>query len=506
VRLVRLSAQSARVSDDIRAALTSLGRGNTVVGGVALIGVKAPGCDQAVDAVVALPRGIVVVVAVDLPDPAVKLEAPLSGQWKADGWPLVGSGDAINPAVDALALAGSVAEALRPVVPENVNVGTVVAVGPYVETVDAPPAELTGPVRVLFPSPTNMLAATVSLASGTEPCTVDDVSAILRLLAPDTRLPSAAALAAEGFTAGEPEPVAANPLATATVTVPAEHPDRTAIAETVVMKTVKAKNPPAQTQPAKTPPSKPASAPEEPNPPVVPAQRGAGPSPQAPARRAAEDPHPAQPSSKPPTAAVTARRPPRARLIPIAVILLVLAVLAIVIVITTSSGSSNEAPEDGVPDPTAPPGPASAPIDGIVFTQRAAGADAGCAVHATGDLQSGLQTTDCDTLRRGSFETEVGGRPVAVSVAVATFAAAETATSFKEVADTPGGGTIADLATAIGQWPAGPPRFEMTAYASSATQASVRLVQACWLEGPSTPDDPLLARAAAAALRVPVAG
>jgi len=66
----------------VRAALASWGRGSTVVGGVALIGCQPDGCDGPVDAVVVLPRGVLVVLGVDLPDPAVRLDAPLAGQWK----------------------------------------------------------------------------------------------------------------------------------------------------------------------------------------------------------------------------------------------------------------------------------------------------------------------------------------------------------------------------------------------------------------------------------------
>lgn len=88
MRLVRLGQQPSRVADDIRAALASLGRGNTVVGGVALVGVRPIPSVRSVDAVVVLPRGVVVVLGVDLPEPAMKLEAPLAGAWRADGWPL----------------------------------------------------------------------------------------------------------------------------------------------------------------------------------------------------------------------------------------------------------------------------------------------------------------------------------------------------------------------------------------------------------------------------------
>ncbi|WP_338065554.1 hypothetical protein [Amycolatopsis antarctica] len=482
---MRLSAQSARVSDDIRAALTSLGRGNTVVGGVALIGVRVPGTERSVDALVVLPRGVIVVVAVDLPDPAMRLDAPLTGQWKADGWPLVRTGEAVNPAVEAVAGADGLLDALRPVLPGGLATGTVIAVGPYVETVDAPPAELNGTTRVLYPTPTSMLAATVSLASSDRPCTVDEVGAILRLFAPDARPPSAAALAAEGFAgATPPEPAPEHPLAIATVTVPAEHPGA----------------PPAPAQPA--PPR------EEPLPAPVPQAPTASPSAGYPAARAHVFGSPAPAGAPRPAAApvrAVPRRPVTVRWVPIAAGVLLLGVLVLAIVLATGAEDTDEAPAATGAPPPAPAAPTSAPIDGITFTERAMGSDPTCAPHATGDLQADLEATDCGTLRRGSFETEVAGKRIAVSVAVATFEDAAAAERFKAAADTPGTGSIADLATATGRWPSAPPAFETTAYASSTANGSVRLVQACLIGGPSTPDDPDLVRAAAAGLRIPVA-
>ncbi|TVT18196.1 hypothetical protein FNH05_35665, partial [Amycolatopsis rhizosphaerae] len=88
MRLVRLAPQPSRVADDIRAALTSLGRGETVSGGVALIGARPLPSGRPVDAAVVLPRGVLLVLGIDLPGPALRLEAPLDAPWKADGWPV----------------------------------------------------------------------------------------------------------------------------------------------------------------------------------------------------------------------------------------------------------------------------------------------------------------------------------------------------------------------------------------------------------------------------------
>ncbi|SEF35395.1 hypothetical protein SAMN05421837_10841 [Amycolatopsis pretoriensis] len=198
MRLVRLQRQQSRVADDVRAALASLGRGSTVIGGIALVGVGTV-TERPIEAVVLLPHGVIIVIGVDLPDPALRLEAPLGAEWKADGWPLVADDDAINPATEALDVSQACEQRIAALVPGTGPVGTIVAVGPYVETVDQPATDLAGPVRVLHPTPTTMLAATVSLATAHRPRSVDQVRALIRGLAPEAPEFSDEVLLGEGF-------------------------------------------------------------------------------------------------------------------------------------------------------------------------------------------------------------------------------------------------------------------------------------------------------------------
>ncbi len=198
MRLVRLERQQSRVADDVRAALASLGRGSTVIGGIALVGVGSV-TERPIEAVVLLPHGVIIVIGVDLPDPALRLEAPLGAPWKADGWPLIADDDAINPATEALDVSQACERRIASLVPGTGPVGTIVAVGPYVETVDQPAADLAGPVRVLHPTPTTMLAATVSLATAHRPRSVDQVRALIRGLAPEAPEFSDEVLVGEGF-------------------------------------------------------------------------------------------------------------------------------------------------------------------------------------------------------------------------------------------------------------------------------------------------------------------
>jgi hypothetical protein len=462
VRLVRLGQQPSRVAEDIRAALASLGRGSNVVGGLALIGPRPLPTAKPVDAIMILPRGVIVVVGVDLPDPAMRLEAPLSGPWKADGWPLVSPDKAINPAAGALTLAASIGRTVQEKAP-GLPVGTIVAVGPYVETVDQPAADVAGPTRVLHPTPTSMLAAAVSLTSAKTSCTADDVRALLKLLAPDApRLDSEAlageGFASEGFTA---EPAAEDRLSAITVKLTQVPPPAP-------------KKPPARLPAPAIPPLVPPPKPIEVTTPV---------------------PRINIPLPPPEQASRTVRWLPVAAIALLAVMLVTAIVLA-----TTGGGGENAAPPPPRPSPT----PVSQAVQGFQFLKRDLATDANCAAHAYGDVQASLQRAACTMMRRGSFESSADGHAVAVSIAVLYFNDEATASAFKNTADTAGGGGLGDLASETGKWPR-TPQFAGAAYASSVTSTAVRLVLATWLDGASSAGDPALNQVGHAALNVQLA-
>ncbi|QRP44270.1 hypothetical protein [Amycolatopsis sp. FDAARGOS 1241] len=714
MRLVRLGQQPSRVAEDVRAALASLGRGSTVIGGVALVGARPAGDDRAVEAVVVLPKGVLIVIGVDLPDPALRLEAPLGGPWKADGWPLVHGDDAVNPATEALDLSQECERRIAELAPGCGPVGTIVAVGPYVETVDQPAADLAGPVRVLHPTPTTMLAATVSLATARSPRSLDQARALISALAPDApalpddvllgegfvrytddppvavaapapaRVEKPAAASAGASAAGpagttakrptitsvpppppviptvvpvphiaftdtptestEPPPKAtpvggstsaASPAgsdaltdmpteSTAPPPVPGAAPSTSAdpqgtdepdtpLDSAATEKMAAPKQEPVTTPPHRVPGSRPAPAVTAPKATPIPAptpttaagttagrpgpSAGPGPAPKsgapvspaaasagvgkvsaaaqngvpgsaaatpgspvvgttAPADRTIAPVSPMPGAPRPGTAAAgalrtgaapgpvgttsaartsaTATAEPRqavpsapssagsrgavapgaekssrtVRWVPVAAIGLLAVLLVTAIVVAATGGGGGEAsppPSKRASAPAAAPvassgAPASSAAPSLSFEPRANSADQRCASHAFGDVQASLQQTSCSAVRRASYTALVDGRPAAVTVAVVEFPDAAQATHFKQVADTPGGGGILDVATETGKWPGPPPQFDSAAYASKIDGNGVRLVQVVWQTGPSTPDDPGLTRAAQGAL------
>ncbi|MEV4314320.1 hypothetical protein [Actinocrispum sp. NPDC049592] len=199
--MVRLGDETSAVGADVRAALASWGRGEQVAGGIALLGCTPPDCPEAVDAILVLPRGLVVIVGVDLPDPAMRMDAPVGGQWKIDGWPLVREDGAVNPATEALAAAGAVARLLQAKRVEPMPIGTVIAVGPYVARVSQPSNDLARGIRILHPEPSTLLTATRELAVYERRCPANRANDVLAALAPDLPPLRVEELLAEGFDA-----------------------------------------------------------------------------------------------------------------------------------------------------------------------------------------------------------------------------------------------------------------------------------------------------------------
>ncbi|GAA2803305.1 hypothetical protein [Crossiella cryophila] len=203
MRLVRLgddpSARVEGVEADLRAALSTWGAGTDLAGGIALLDCTPPGSLRPLDAVIVLPRGVIVVVGVDLPGPAMKLEAPLQGQWKVDGWPLIRDDGLLNPAVEALTAASALTQRLQAERIEPLPVSTIVAVGPYVAQVLQPTGDLHRGVRVLHPAPTAMLAAVKELSTYERPCTAEAARRLLSSVDRRTAALTAGELVAEGF-------------------------------------------------------------------------------------------------------------------------------------------------------------------------------------------------------------------------------------------------------------------------------------------------------------------
>jgi hypothetical protein len=440
VRLVRLGTETSQIGPDVRAALSSWGPGTAVLGGIALLGVTPLGCPRPVEAVILLPRGVVVVVGVDLPDPALRLDAPLDAQWKVDGWPLVNSDGAVNPAVEALAAAASVTNYLQDRNLDPIPVSTVVAVGPYVGQVTQSTVDLHQRVRVLHPGPKPLLSAMRELAVADRACSVDQARRLLTELVGNRAHMMIGEVAAEGFVdAVTPD------LATANTTLIPKITDRT------------------------VPPKRAGRSSTSPRP--GPGRRGSG--------------------------RVGGRTP---RWLPMAALglLAVLLIAGVAVAVGTMTRSSPAA----AAGPTTTPVP-DVLIGGVSFGSEGSVEGSDCASHAYGDIQVWLTRHVCSDMIRSVYRTSSGGRAAGVSVAVVSFADAATAKAFGTEANTPGTGGITDLVQEDGGWVGGPKSFDNAAYTVVVLATSVRLTEVVWAGPGSSPSDPDLMHIAAVSAGLP---
>ncbi len=142
--------------------------------------------------------------------------------------------------------------------------------------------------------------------------------------------------------------------------------------------------------------------------------------------------------------------------------------------------------------PTTGPAPQPAPtqrIDGVEFTQMVAARDASCARHSFGDVQRWFQQQPCRSLTRAVFDTQVSGRPAAVSIAIVEVPDQQAASELRELADAAGTGGVTDLIAEGKGWPGGPDGFDNSAQAVQRTGNQVRIVQTVWRHRSSAPDD-----------------
>lgn len=474
MRLIRLGEPVSKVADDIRASLTALGRGDATAGGIALVDVTPTGSAYQFDAVLVMPFGIVIAAGVDLPGPALRLEAPLRGQWKADNWPLVGSSQAVNPASAALTAADELARRLNTLTNMAIPVGLVLAVGPFVDNVVTVPPRGEA-VRVLYPTPARLRDAIGSLAPDDgRPCSVEQARAVLRLVDAELPIQSDDALAKEGFATGaahvhagaqSAQPALADQARTTPTQAPA--PQTAAVAKAAALAAARA--------PERRPGTAAPGLDERPTELMqLPLSTG-------------------QPEPQ--------RRGPELKLLPIAAVLLIVAGLIAAIVMATSSGADDRPSEKKSAQQAKPTRYA---ISGIEYREVAAAVERACDAHTYGDVQAALQKTPCTGMRLGSYLASVSGKQAAVSVAVVEFANPAQASKLKKLADRAGSGGAADVANMRQRWPDGTYSFHNAVYRSEVSENAVRLVRTAWIGEQSSPDDDVLARIAETAFDVPL--
>lgn len=447
MRLVRLGQEPSKVGVDVRAALATFGAGDGILGGVALIGYRPAGSSQALDAVVVLPQGVLLVVGVDLPEPTMRLEAPLDAQWRMDGTPLVPADGAINPAAEAQRIASVVIRQLRTMRAEPPPVTTVLAVGPYVGHVLAPAADLHRGVRVLHPTPTTLLSAARELASRERSCSAEQASRIVAALAQNA-FPRPDELIVEGFANAASSDLAGHSTARTRAT---------------------AGNPP----------------------------QASAPNPAGTARAARQVP------GHTGTAGSAGRWPARPRWLASGTAGLVAAVVLAGILTTVASAGDDQPTTTAASSPS--PHSRTFSVDGVSLTAMGSARDADCVAHSYGSVRGWLGHRPCHGLSRQAFAVDAAPHQAVVTTATVDMPDPVAAEQFQHLVDTPGSGGITDLVHDGHGWSGGPKSFDGAAYASARHGTSIEVVEVAWIGQSSRPDDPGLLRLVQTGLRLPAA-
>jgi hypothetical protein len=168
-----------------------------------------------------------------------------------------------------------------------------------------------------------------------------------------------------------------------------------------------------------------------------------------------------------------------------------LLVVLLVVVLTSLSGGDDGVAADAAPagdvQAVAPADAATGPqpgqietVDGRTFVAQRVQTDPTCVGNSYGAVADLFATTDCAGLARALYSTEVGGRPVVVSVAVADMGGADGARALRTLADQNGSGNVSDLLRDGVRYPGGPERLSGAQYASAVSGSSVTIVETAW--------------------------
>jgi hypothetical protein len=447
-----------------------------LLGGVALLDCRLPGTTRSVDALLFLPKACVVIVGVDLPSPTMTLDAPMSGQWMSDGWPMIHPTGLVNPAAGSLELTKEVAVSLSDHYGLTTAPLLLIAVGPYAKTINQDPADMAAGIRVIYPEPAIFLD-TIGIAA-TESAIFDAEHLAAIATAVGGQTVTADELSREGFIIAEepktiaiPGPALAAAAPTTRIAQPPRPQPRQGQWETMTPYST------GSFTPIREPLLEPTMrvAPQQYGPPPVAAPRKSG-----------------------------------KKWVPIAAVAVVGTVLVGGIIAALNSGSSvqNTATEETT-QPTTPVIPSFTPtaatVDGTLYTPKASVKDATCAIHATGNLATWLVNHPCLQMTRIAYATAWDStHPAAAQVTIVVFPDNDTARQFLALTETPNTGGLADLPSEGKTWPGAPASFATASTVGRQDGLEVKIAKAVWAKGKSSSDDPNLALLADQALRIPL--
>ena len=207
-----------------------------------------------------------------------------------------------------------------------------------------------------------------------------------------------------------------------------------------------------------------------------------------------------------------ARSPRRtALLVAVALLAVVLLGVGVPALFDGDDGAAADASPSAAGQAAAPAGVAAGPqpgdsetVDGRTFAVQQVQTDPTCVGNAYGAVADFFAATDCVGLARALYSTDVGGRPVVVSVSVADMGDASGALALRALADRNGSGNVSDLLREGVRYPGGPERLSSAQYASAVSGSTVTIVETAWAGSGSTGSTADLDVVASSALVLPM--
>ncbi|MGI8652616.1 MAG: hypothetical protein ACR2I7_07455, partial [Geodermatophilaceae bacterium] len=155
--------------------------------------------------------------------------------------------------------------------------------------------------------------------------------------------------------------------------------------------------------------------------------------------------------------------------------------------LVSSDGEGDGAGTQGTTDTAAPPPePVTQQIGDHAYVPVGSRAGETCAGNADGEVAEYFETTNCASLERELYTTEIDGIAVIVAVARVTMPDEATAADFKGIVDSEGTGNVNDLLAAGQTFPNGPTELVPDAYASKMQGAELTIIEAGW-QDPANP-------------------
>ncbi|RFU20336.1 hypothetical protein [Geodermatophilus marinus] len=153
--------------------------------------------------------------------------------------------------------------------------------------------------------------------------------------------------------------------------------------------------------------------------------------------------------------------------------------------VAAARGGTTTSAATGAPEPVVDTGPRPGDrevVDGLTLVTREVQVADTCVGNSYGAVAEFFASSDCAGLARALWSTEVGGRPVVVSVSAVDMGDAASARALRALTDQSGTGNVSDLLREGVRYEGGPEALSRAEYASAVSGATVTIVETSWVD------------------------